>query len=393
MKMMTAMYTMRRGGSYDRFRMMIESFLERQWEVHCLSLTPIRIKHSCYHNHVVINPLRIQRGLAARFIVLFLFPIYSFFIGFREKVDLFIAFGPLYAFLQAFPKAVLKRPMVTLIRLDLSFGQKIKGLSDYSVGLNKVIEYVGLGASDRIIASNEMICREVGEIFGGRKNEIKLLYNNILSVCTLQQETVSQKRNQFGISKEARILVTAGVLTPRKNFEILLRCLQKIKLANLFLLIVGDSSTSVDSQYKKYLKELSVALGLRQRVIFAGWLEKKELWEIYHDSDLFILPSFNEGMANAMLEALGSGVPCLGSSIPGNKAILQYDELLFDPRDEMTLAAKIEQVFLDPVFMNSIKRLCQERKETFFFDWSEKVYQMATMRFDTGKTREGRDIC
>ena len=48
MKIMTAMYTMRRGGAYDRFLMMLEAFLERECAVHCLSLTPIQIEHPCY---------------------------------------------------------------------------------------------------------------------------------------------------------------------------------------------------------------------------------------------------------------------------------------------------------------------------------------------------------
>lgn len=389
MKMMTAMYTMKKGGSYDRFKMMIESFLEKKWEVHCLSLTPIQIEHSCYHNHLIMNPFRIRRGVVAKFMVLFLFPTYSFLIGFREKADLFIAFGPLYAFLQAIPKLVLRRPMVTLIRLNLSLGQRVNGLSDYSIGLNKVMEYIGLWFSDRIIASNEMICKGIVNIFGRRKNEIKILFNNIPSMGVSPQETIFHRRNQFGISNQAKILVTVGVLTPRKNFEILLRCFPKIKLEDLFLLIVGDSSTSADFQYKKYLKELSAALGLSQRVIFAGWLEKKELREIYRASDLFVLPSLNEGMPNAMLEALGSGLPCIASNIPGNRDILQYEELMFDPLDEKAITEKIQHTFSDRKLFNKIKGLCKERKKVFVFDWKEKVFQTVTKGiFDRGESNQ-----
>jgi glycosyltransferase involved in cell wall biosynthesis len=382
MKVLTAMYTLKRGGSYDRFNMMIESFLEKQWEVHCLSLTPIQIEHSCYHNHVIMNPFRIRRGWVAKFIVLFLLPIYSFLIGYRKKIDLLVVFGPLYAFLLAIPKLVLKRPMVTLIRLNPALGHRVKGLSDYLIGLNQVIEYIGLRFSDRIIASNETICEEIINIFGRRKNKIEVLYNNIPSIRKSPPENIFQRRNQLGISNEAKLLVTAGILTPRKNFEILLRCFPKIKLENLFLLIAGDSSTNVDLQYKNFLKELSKTLGLSQRVLFLGWLEKKELWEIYHASDLFVLPSLNEGMPNALLEALGSDLPCLGSNIPGIKDILQYNELLFDPRDEIDLVNKIRRIFSDDQFFNQMKRLCEERKEAFNFDWKERLFQTVTTGFN-----------
>jgi hypothetical protein len=57
MKIMTAMYTLRRGGAYNRFLMMLEAFLERGWEVHCLSLTPIRVEDSSFYNYVPWYPI------------------------------------------------------------------------------------------------------------------------------------------------------------------------------------------------------------------------------------------------------------------------------------------------------------------------------------------------
>ena len=59
MKIMTAMYTLRRGGAYDRFIMMMEALLERKCHVHCLSLTPIMIDHPHYCNHLVSLPTKI----------------------------------------------------------------------------------------------------------------------------------------------------------------------------------------------------------------------------------------------------------------------------------------------------------------------------------------------
>ena len=77
---MTAMYTIRRGGAYDRFIMMIEAFLERDCEIHCLSLTPIQIKHSLFHNHVMYFPFKTTDGLIARLLVLSVFPLWCVWI-------------------------------------------------------------------------------------------------------------------------------------------------------------------------------------------------------------------------------------------------------------------------------------------------------------------------
>jgi len=102
------------------------------------------------------------------------------------------------------------------------------------------------------------------------------------------------------------------------------------------------------------------------------------LWKIYLASDLFVLPSLSEGMPNAMLEALGTDLPCLGSNIPGIREILYYDELMFDPEDEETLARKIRDIFSDPLLFEKVKYLCQERKKVFLFDWKERLFQIVS---------------
>jgi len=171
-------------------------------------------------------------------------------------------------------------------------------------------------------------------------------------------------------------LVTAGILNRGKNIETLIECLPKLELKDVYLLIVGDGSTHTDFHYKESLQRLAKSLKVDQQVIFTGWLKKEELWKIFRVSGLFVLPSLNEGMPNAMLEALGWDLPCLGNNIPGIKDILHYDELIFPPMDEKSLANKIELFFSDYHFSDRVKRLCQERKEVFKFDWKEKVFEM-----------------
>jgi glycosyltransferase involved in cell wall biosynthesis len=123
---------------------------------------------------------------------------------------------------------------------------------------------------------------------------------------------------------------------------------------------------------------LAKTLEVDKRVIFTGWLEKEDLWKIYVASDLFVLPSLSEGMPNSMLEALGAGLLCIGSNIPGIRDILEYDELTFDPHDENALFVKIYQLFSDQQFFHKIKKICQKRKDSFDFDWKEKVFEMIT---------------
>jgi glycosyltransferase involved in cell wall biosynthesis len=377
------MYTIKRGGSYDRFKMMIESFLEKKCEVHCLSLTPIQIDHFFYHNHVVYFPLKKVDGLIARLAVLSLFPPWAIWVGWRNKIDLVIAFGFLYAFIQGFSKWSLKRPMITLIRGSLTFGSKMQNSPKYFLYLNRIIENIGIRFSDRIITNNISAREEILKRLGKGKNiDVQVLYNNIPPMNNLPREDIFQKRDEYGLSRDAKVLVTAGILNRGKNIETLISCLSKMEVKNVFALIVGDGSTEVDARYKDYLRKLAKKLEVSEKIIFTGWLEKEDLCKIYLSSDLFVLPSLSEGMPNAMLEALGSGLPCIGSNVAGVKDILQYDELLFDPLDERALVHKIRQTFSDGQVLERIRKLCQERKKVFEFDWRERLFQMVTVGFN-----------
>ena len=371
------MYTIRRGGAYDRFMMMLEAFLERGCEVHCLSLTPIQIENSFFHNHRPFFLSKCDGGFMAKVMVFVLFPMYILLIGWREKVDLIIAFSPIYAFLQVFPKLILRSSLITFIRSDLSLGTTERNFIDFLIYLNKFAQYVGLIFSDLIITTNRSGKKEVTKLIRRfKKIKVEILFNNIVETKKPTSEEVLMIRNHFGIPAEAKILVTAGIMTPGKNYQILLKCLSKIENKDLFLLLIGDSTLKRAFDYKDHLSELTKELNLSERVIMPGWVDREQLSKIFSAADLFVLPSLREGMPNVVLEALGSDLPCLGSNIAGIRDILHYEELMFDPLDEESIKIKISQAFSDVKLYQQIRNLCQERKKVFIFDWKERAFQL-----------------
>jgi len=379
MKMMTAMYTMRRGGAYDRFIMMIEAFLERGWEVHCLSLTPIQTGHPLFHNHTLNWPLDKIDSSSAKLFVLLIFPICAIWVGVKNRINLIVAFGVLYAFIQCFSKYILKKPMVTMIRGDSNSGLKMRKTSMPLLWINRKIDSLGLGFSDVIITNNHGLKEEIlKKLKSGKQTDVKTLFNNIPTMPASDPQDAAFTRERYKINQNAKVLVTAGILHPGKNLEMLIGCLNNMGVENLHLILAGEGSTKADFSYKEFLKDLTKKLNVEDRVHFTGWLDKKDLWKIYQASDLFVLPSINEGMPNAMLEALGSGLPCIGSRIPGIIDILQYEELLFDPTHEEELVKKIQHIFCDPEHLDRIKGLCEERKRVFDFDWKERVFWFVT---------------
>lgn len=91
--------------------------------------------------------------------------------------------------------------------------------------------------------------------------------------------------------------------------------------------------------------------GIESRISFLGHISSRQaLQEQLDRSDLFILPSFQEGLPRAMIEAMARGLPCIGSTVGGIPELLPPEDLV-PPGDATLLAAKIREVATDPLRM------------------------------------------
>ncbi len=101
------------------------------------------------------------------------------------------------------------------------------------------------------------------------------------------------------------------------------------------LVLVGDGPR------RPVLEDQVRRLGLAEAVEFAGRVDDAGPW--LRQSDLFVLPSREEGMSIALLEAMALGVPLVASSIPGNRKLVidRKHGRLAPPNDPAALASAI----------------------------------------------------
>lgn len=131
-----------------------------------------------------------------------------------------------------------------------------------------------------------------------------------------------EKRKELGIPSDAVLLLSVGELTPRKNHEVVIRALAKIQNSKQHYIIAGKG------ELEAKLKELVQRLGLTGRVHFLGF--RTDVSELYQAADLFLLPSHQEGLSLALMEAISSGTPVVCSNIRGNIDLIRDNEYLFD---------------------------------------------------------------
>jgi glycosyltransferase involved in cell wall biosynthesis len=111
---------------------------------------------------------------------------------------------------------------------------------------------------------------------------------------------------------------------------------------DLKLTLIGDG------QYRAALESLAREKGLETRIRFLGQLTAGDaIREQLNYADLFVLPSHQEGLPRAMVEAMARGLPCIGSSVGGIPELLPSEDLV-PPGDVAALANKIREVATDP---------------------------------------------
>jgi glycosyltransferase involved in cell wall biosynthesis len=110
---------------------------------------------------------------------------------------------------------------------------------------------------------------------------------------------------------------------------------------NLRLEIVGAG------RYLSGMKALADKLGVTDRVEFRGEISSgHSIFEFLDSIDLFVMPSRQEGLPRALVEAMSRGCPCIASAVGGIPELLEASDLL-PPRSPEKLAKLILQVASD----------------------------------------------
>ncbi len=167
-------------------------------------------------------------------------------------------------------------------------------------------------------------------------------------------------------SPVVRILF-AGFLRPEKGIEYLLEAVSQLKMDVPWELeIVGPSEFP---EYRKKLKGIAAALGIRERIRWSGYVPNgKPLFDLMRAADLLVLPTLSEGTPHVLVEARANGLPCISTTVGGVPTTVtdRYDALLVPPKNAKALAQAIERVIGDGELRRMLIRngLTAARKQT-----------------------------
>jgi len=118
-----------------------------------------------------------------------------------------------------------------------------------------------------------------------------------------------------------------------------------------------------DGQYRPCFEKKAAKLGVSEHIHFLGFLQPSGVREQLDRADMFIFPSFTEGQGKALIEAMGRGLPCIGSNIGGIPELLEVEDLVPAGNAE-ALAEKIGETICDENrLLNMSKRNLQTARQ------------------------------
>jgi glycosyltransferase involved in cell wall biosynthesis len=160
-------------------------------------------------------------------------------------------------------------------------------------------------------------------------------------------DAVRELRESLRLESAYPVILTVSHVRRIKGIDVLLQAMAQVKRSypQALLLIAGATN---EPEYLSELQALVETLGLTLNVRFLGKSNRvRELLQLCH---LFCLLSRSEGMSNALLEAMASGVPCVATAVGGTPEVIDdgHTGYLVPSEDPVAAAGRILRLLENP---------------------------------------------
>lgn len=207
----------------------------------------------------------------------------------------------------------------------------------WRVRLYETIDRFHLRFMDHVVAVSEAQadkCRRAGV----RPENLTVIHNAIDPERFVDPDPrYRAKLEKLFRGPKSHLIATAGRLSPEKGFDVFIAAAARVVEAqpDVGFVIFGHGAL------KQVLQQQILMLGLTGSVVLAGF--RNDLDRFLPQLDLFVLPSYTEGLPNVVLEACAAGVPVVATEVGGTPEVIQDGQggLLVPPGDPDALASRI----------------------------------------------------
>ncbi|HBO16878.1 MAG: Glycosyltransferase [Candidatus Moranbacteria bacterium GW2011_GWE2_35_2-] len=230
--------------------------------------------------------------------------------------------------------------------------------------------------ADKIIAVSQFTKNEIVRHYGMEEKKIEVVNNSIGDNFRREISQDELKKVQEKYKLPQNFILYLGTMQPRKNIPSLVEAFAKIKkdIFGAKLVLAGNRKAH---NFDKKIDEVIEKEGLREDVIFPGYVDEKDKPALFCLAKIFAFLSFYEGFGIPILEAMSQNVPVLASDIPVLREV-GGDRCDFAASGDLDeISKKMYNLFIDENLRREFILSGKKRAEEFSWEKSaEKLLEI-----------------
>lgn len=193
----------------------------------------------------------------------------------------------------------------------------------------------------------------------GHKKDVVVIPNGVdMSVFTVapKQEEVEKITQSLRLHNDVLYIVTTSRLVKKNGVDLLIQSLTYMP-TSIHLLVIG---TGPDEDH---LRSLARNLGVRDRVIFVGFVSQQDMPKFFAVSSIFCRPSRSEGFGNSFIEAMAFGLPVIATPVGGIVDFIDDREtgLFCAPENPKSIADAVKVLLTNDALREHMIKQAKER--------------------------------
>ena len=192
-----------------------------------------------------------------------------------------------------------------------------------------------------------------------------------LNIVVISNAVDTAKFHPLRDKKPERVvkLLSVGRLISRKRIDLLIEAVALAKKEGLEveLNIAGDGNLMDE------LQRVAEKLKVDRQVNFLGRVPPEQMPDVYRNSNVFVMSSMHEGMSNAMLEAMASGLPIITTRCEGVEELIVDNGIVIEQAHPETIAGAIKKLAGNQQTCGQMSAAA--RKQAALFTWSSAASQ------------------
>ena len=352
---------------------LIDELIKNGYNVH-VACSPEKYTEKLKKQGYKIKSIKIKRNFSPISNLKSLWQIYKFIK--KEKFDIVHVHTPIAAFIGRIAAKLAHTPIIIYTAHGFYFHENMSFLQKkLYIGLEKFCGryftdmLFTQSYEDKITAINEKIIS---------KDKVVWISNGV----NIEKFNIPPDKNlkySLGFKDTDKIIGFTGRLTKEKGIEELIIAIKKVikTIPQAKLLVIGDTLTSDKEGFNKNLIQEN---NLENKIFFTGFYE--DVFRLLSIINIFVLPSYREGMPKSILEAMAAGKPVIATNIRGcrEEVVDGVTGLLVPVKNPEALAQAIIKILSNPEMAKKMgeagkKRAREKFDEKMVLEKELKIYQ------------------